>query len=386
MNNNIEYMEKFRIIEEPSKERSEQQETIEISPEELDKICSLEMEEKDKHFFDNMEMDQVMSILMSLAGRNLEDELPISEKTFVYQRNIQECKKLKESINKFINIVLSGKKDFDEEQLLLLLEDASKLLVLEKRKVSWLEKNYYPSLYRKSVDSARGETTQFLIKQKNLAHLDEFADIQDIDINLKDELTYLIDGNDPQSAGVYKRNEIDIRIPEYYTSEDEWKVYLVAIHELLHYASYQDRNRIGMHQLAENPDHQEINEGVTEILSYVVAKDHLEKLKTPLEGENRRLSIGDMAYDNYTYIIKTILPKIPLSFFTDAMLNEQGLDKLSRKFDEVFKDKNSLVLFSRNLKNLYTPHNKRTHNKRSSEIINKGSKIIDIKDYKKEEK
>lgn len=362
-------MEKLSIVPQSQEENEKifTKEKIEINPEELDRICSLDVDEEDKQFFQKTSNgDTVYAILHSLAGRNEKNELPISEPTFRYKRNLDECKKLKISVYKLLD-----KKQIHKETDANLLEDAAILLELERRKAHWLEENYYPSLYQKAIDSAKGEVCQFLIKQKNTAQLDRFADLKNITINLKDELTYLEEGNDPKSVGIYKGHKIDIRIPEYYSAQDEWKIFLVAVHELVHHASYQNYERIGIKKIYDDPNQEEINEAMTEIVSFFIAKDHLDKQKTPLAGENKNLQLVDMSYNDFTHIVKVISSKIPLSLFVDAMLNKDGLQKLSNKFDEVFDDKESLIKFAENLKWLYTPRTK------------KGGGIVNIADYKK---
>ncbi len=250
--------------------------------------------ENEKNFFNDItDTNIVHGILSSLASRDFKNELPVSEQTFRFKRNVEECEKLKISVCRLLD---QGRIDKKEDTVLL--EDVSRLIALEKRKAHWLEKNYYPALYEKAINSAKGEVNQFLIKQKHTAQLDDFTDNKDISINLKDELTYLIDGNNPESAGVYKQNRIDIRIPDYYTKQDEWKIFLVSVHELVHHASFQESDRIGIKERSKDPDQEEINEAVTEITSFIIAKDHLEKQKTPLSGENTNLNLGDMRMVN----------------------------------------------------------------------------------------
>jgi len=220
-------MEKIKIV--PLQEKNDKgfaAEETTINPEDLDTICTLNVNETDKNFFQNInDGNKIYAILHSLSARNIKDELPISEPTFRYKRNLEESEKIKISVYKLIT-----KKQIDKNEDTGLLEDAATLLELERRKAHWLEKNYYPSLYQRAVNSAKGEVNQFLIKQKNTALLERFTENKDVNINLKDELTYLVDGNDPDSAGVYSGGEIDIRVPSYYTGQDEWKIFLVSVH------------------------------------------------------------------------------------------------------------------------------------------------------------
>jgi hypothetical protein len=380
---------KFQALERP---KNEPEKFPVLEPKELDEICYLEVTDDEKRFFaqqfnslgrDRQEVDKLFGLLYSLSGRPITKELPIQEATFTYKRNLKECEKLKRSV-----FGLLSKSAISVDQDAKKLEDASALLALESRKARWLEKNFYPKLFEKSIDLARAEVYQFLIRQKNAAKLDEFADIENIKINLKDELSYLADVNVLGSAGVYKGHEIDINIPPYYSPQDEWKIYLVAVHELLHHASYRGEGRIGIKESFSNQDFEELNEATTEILSYVVASDHLEKYKSHLEGQVKKLSLAEMAYQQYTFIVNNILPKIPMSYFTDAMLNKTGLDRLSKKFNEVFGGRQQLMKFAATLKNLYTPKIKA---KAKGEQVaekeeRKGKrkrKVVSMKDYRK---
>ena len=249
-------MEKLQIVPQILEDENNilDEEGPEIDTEELDDICSLEVDQDDKQFFQNINNGKtIFAILYSLASRDLKNELPVSEQTFLYKRNLEECEKLKISVYKLIDKGSFSKKDDVD-----LLEDAATLLTLEKRKARWLEENYYPSLYGDAIESAKGEVNQFLIRQKNTAQLDSFTDNRDIEINLKDELTYLVDGNSPDSGGVYRGNNIDVRIPDYYTKKDEWKIFLVSVHELVHHASFQESGRIGIKKESGDSNQEEI--------------------------------------------------------------------------------------------------------------------------------
>ena len=350
-----------------------------INPKELDDLCSLNLEEKDKHLFkDYADFQKHLNVVEFLSTRDIENELPIVEETFTYKRNIEECKALRLSLFKLLN-----KKVNDQSEVTALLEDASNFLALELKKAGWLEKNYYPAIFGKSINIAKGEVRQFLIKQRNTEILDEFPDLDGAVIRLQDELNYLIDGRNPETSGGYREGVIDIRIPELYTDRQEWVVYLVAIHELLHHASYRLRDRLGLYQVNSDPDLNELNEAVTEILAYTIAKRHLEKLKLPLKGEYSDLRQSHMAYDQYTQIVEGILTIIPLAFFTDAMLNKDGFERLTEKFEEEYGKKDSLVKFARELKNLRTlPVNNETKipkSERTAEVVS----LADFKNSKR---
>lgn len=344
--------EKLKLVDQPAVREAPPRL---VSPPELDEICSLRLAEDERQVFQCMaDGKKISALLFSLSGRNLETELPVAEETFAYRRNLAECQKLKLSVVKLL-----GKKEIRRDEDALLLEDASKLFSLEARKAEWLEKKYYPALYGKALDAARGEVRQFLIKQKNLATLDNFPNMASVRINLKDELTYLMDGSNENSVGDYWAGSINISIPGYFTDQDEWKVYLVAVHELVHFSSFQDGGRLGIEDRFLDPDLKEINEAVTEILTFVIAQDHLANNKTSLIREDKNLALTSMAYEESTFIVKQILAKVSLTYFIDAMLNEAGLRNLSEKFAQVYGDENALLRFGTNLKNLYLPISQR---------------------------
>ena len=119
------------------------EEKIEIGPDELDDICSLDVDEADKSFFQNHnDRRMVRTILHSLATRNIKDELPISEATFRYKRNLKECERLKVSVYNLLD-----KKQIDKKKDVALLKDAATFLALERRKARWLEENYFPYVF-----------------------------------------------------------------------------------------------------------------------------------------------------------------------------------------------------------------------------------------------
>jgi hypothetical protein len=377
-------MEKLKLVNNGFETEKEmpRKKIAEIGPEELDEICSLDVQ--GSGVFEHHRGQAVYAMLSALATRNLDNELPITQKTFRYKRNIEICKKLKFSVYKLIDkIETTGRINDSEDQQLW--EDAGKLYLLERKKALWLEVNYYPDLYRKTIDVARGEVNQFLVKQKNLAILDNFPNALDINVYLKDELLYSYLENGDRTLGMYNGQDIYLKISDYYTEKDEWKIFLVAVHELLHAVSYQYEGRVGIHKLDADPDLREINEAVTEILSFIIASDHIYKQKTPLKGEVKNLDLSDMSYDNFTYVLKIMLTKVPLSYFTDAMLNREGLLRLSKKFDEVFKRKNGLIWFGNNLRNLYNPSVSAT--KPTESLFppkRKKAKIYNMEDYRKE--
>ena len=238
-----------------------------------------------------------------------------------------------------------------------------RLLVLEKRKARWLELNFYPHVYECALSVAKAEVWQFLMRQMNIAGLDLFRDPDASVLRLSDDLTYLLNSCPPDSAGVCQGSRITIRMPEEYTDLQEWSVYLVAVHEFLHFVSLHDCGGVGMQMRVsddddDGTDFKEVNEAVTEILTYVIGMDHIRRHKTRLIGQ-RDLNLLDMAYSEYTPILCHLFSKIPLALFTDAMLNKGGYSRLSQTFDSIMGRERSLLHFGVNLKRLYASRRKK---------------------------
>jgi hypothetical protein len=126
---------------------------------------------------------------------------------------------------------------------------------------------------------------------------------------------------------------------------------LVAVHELTHYASNHDSGEVG---LMAGEEMRELNEAITEIVTYVIARDHLNKLKSKLRGErDRNLDLSTMAYDQYTLIVKQIFPKVSFEHFVDAMFNSEGIQRLSDAFDEAMGEEDALAKYGQKLRDLY---------------------------------
>ena len=70
---------------------------------------------------------------------------------------------------------------------------------------------------------------------------------------------------------------------------------------------------------------------------------------------------------------------LPLAFFTDAMLNKDGFERLTEKFEEEYGKKDSLVKFARELKNLRTlPVNNETKIPKSERT----AEVVSLADFK----
>ncbi len=324
-----------------------------LTPEELERVCRLEVSADELEMI-NHKVKYAPSILpdvvRALLTRNFKDELPIEEPIFPYRRNLQECDRLRKEMNAIIS------KDRSPETEQKFAEIASRLLALELRKAKWLEEKFYPNVFGTALTTARAEVNQFLIRQKNTKLLERFRDARLPEIYLLDELNYLLNSNPPESMGVYhpRYGGIDLRIPEFFTDKDEWRVYLMAIHELLHSVSYQDWDGVGMDMRRIDPGLEALNEAITQLLTYYIALQHLEQKKTPLQNQReRRLSLAEMPYSEYTLIVRQIFSKIPLDYFTDAMLNRSGWEKLRLKFREVLGSEDAVIGYARNLRNAY---------------------------------
>src|SRR5690349_9607954 len=71
-----------------------------VSPEDLDRICSLKVGDSEKIYMDILALDQperVRDYARVLMTRDFYNELPVEQETFVLRRNEEECKKLRSS-------------------------------------------------------------------------------------------------------------------------------------------------------------------------------------------------------------------------------------------------------------------------------------------------
>ncbi len=350
-----------------------------LTPEALEQICRLETSPTELKRFDYLADDDqkvIPHVIRALLERDFKNELPIEEPIFPYKRNLQECDRLKKVMYSAFN-----SKDRSPETEQKLTEASSKLLALELRKADWLETEFYPNVFDTAITTARAEVNQFLIGQKNTKYLEQFRDASLPAIYMQDELNYLLDGNPPETAGVYSSGggydpRINLRIPNFFTDKDEWRVYLTAVHELLHSVSHQDWGDVGIDKRSIDPDLEALNEATTQLLTYHIALQHLENEKTPLRKQReRRLSLATMPYSEYTLIVRQIFSKIPMDYFTDAMLNQSGWEKLRLKFREMFGSEDAVISYARNLRDAYIAPQKR---KKSNEEQKKGNNVIPL--------
>ncbi|MCX6743397.1 MAG: hypothetical protein NT116_04140 [Candidatus Parcubacteria bacterium] len=332
----------------------------------LNKIESLGIKQKDE------KIPYVSILLNHLQERPISQELPIKDEIFVYKRNLKISKELKQKVARLLNFPVKEEADYTKDELSQrkgLESDTTKLLVLEKRKADWLEKNYNPIIFAKALKTSQAEVRQFLIKQLNVRELDKFTDPLQVEVILQDELNYLLEGNSPDSGGIYSYGTSYVRIPPEYIDKNEWDVFHVTVHELLHAVSFRNYERLGLHIHFAEPDFKEVNEAITETVTYFIMKEHIESKKTYLQGQNqRKLYLSELSYSEYTSRLKEVTKKIPLHFFIDAMLNEKSLDKLEEKFAEEFDDPDALQKFAIKLSDLFKPKIKK-------------AKIISLKEY-----
>ncbi len=319
-----------------------------LNPQQLNDICLFPPTFEEKvslklklEKLTNRNSNKVLPILESLLWRNLSEELPVEEETFLYQRNFQECRKLKHSVGKLLS-----SKNYQANSPFW--NDFVALLALEKRKLEWLEDKIYPILYSTALEVARGEVNQFLIKYKNSEKLEEFRNLRETQVSFKDELSYLLEGNPSSSKGVISGNNISIRVPQKYNIGHEWKIFLTLVHESIHFISTEREVR-RVEGLAA------LDEAITQIVTYLIAIEYLEKGKTPLRGAYRP-SLYSMGYSEYIIVVYQLLSKIPLSYFVAAMLNSQDWEVLREKFQEEFGSEDSLAKYGENLQNLYPEH------------------------------
>ncbi|MCX6740057.1 MAG: hypothetical protein NTZ49_02415 [Candidatus Parcubacteria bacterium] len=343
----------------------EQIKAVVVSEEDLEEICDLEVPREETNRIvssinwlteiDEIEPGHFYRLLYDASTRNVSEELPIKEKTFRYRRNLNTVKKLRPAAYKLLNDSSLYKKENNDE-MQKVANDLATFIALELKKAYWLEKEFYPIIFDKVLKTARAEVTQYLIKEKNLRKLDSFPDISSIPVRLVDILNYDLAGNPPDSAGVNKGYEIQVAIPSHFTDKDEWRVFWVVVHELVHSASYKNYERLGLHQNYNDPDFKEVNEAVTEMVTFFIMRDHLTNFKTSLMGErNHPLYLSNMAYSEYTALVKETLQKVPFKFFSDAMFNQDGLETLRKEFAKAYGNENALAEFALKLKNLFKP-------------------------------
>ena len=358
---------------------------------ELEEICSLSIPEHEVRAYsydigdmfrnDPKRFEMLMNALLS---RNFDKVLPIQGESFVYRRYAQECNRLKQSIEQSRSLMARLAKE-DPEKLAdeshKMVGNIARLLILQTRAAEWLEADYFPGLYEKAANTARGEVMQYLIKQKNTRNLDAFREVDDAKVHFVDEVEYIKRGlgKDPEtSAGCIRGGDVYLKMPSHYSDSEEWDVFHVLVHELVHYVSLQDYSGVGISDYEGKVDYNMLNECVTELVTYVIMQGHLDQGKTYLKGQKKSDLMG-MAYAEYVVIVKQVLSKVPIEYFVDAMLNWDGMEKLKNKFKEAFGDADALQRYAKNLNDAYMPARERTQakNDRYAPVIDLDSRRTD---------
>lgn len=319
--------------------------------------------------------NKMSDLLAILAGRNLTSELPLDrdvEQSFVFQRNLQYCQKLKRAA---YNFDVRGKSEAEIDEK---IEQIEEYLGLERKKASWLEQNYFPKMYGRAVRTARAEVQQFLLMQVNSdkAGLKEFFDIDSVKVELKDELNYIAEHTSRRgdSVGYYLRGKAVLSIPAFFTEEDEWKIYVRTVHELTHAVSDKSAaGKIGIEHQYQDPNFMELNEAVTEIVTHIIAYDHMSSHKTPLRSETKA-DMESSGYMDYIYYTKKLFDRIAPQFFIDAMLTPEGFKKLVAEFEKVFGSPQALVDFGIKLRDLYLSPQERK--RKSKDTVDAGPMVV----------
>lgn len=309
--------------------------------------------------------ENFINAIHRLSSLNLDIYLPIGDPTSeIYQKNLRGCKELQKQA-RALSVLLrkhdlySEKGQFNcggaEEAFRSypeLVKQTRTLLASDARKAAWLERSYYPVVFGKTLSVARAEVRQFLIKHQNLRDIGSLEDPQDALIEMRAPVSYILNGGFLDSAAHYsgKENRISIRMPNGAAPRDEWETYHSAVHELVHYISQrgcqwgqqvrdQTRREFSLPQL---------NEGLTETITYFIAKDHILKGKTELFRQEMP-DLQHFAYTHYTIPLAQVFSQIPLDDFIEALVTEEGLEKLVKKFEEVFGHQDAFASYSQAL-------------------------------------
>lgn len=355
-----------------------------ISDEELGSLCDIEFLEdlstESVHLFEaaiypppenqekaeskeyRWEVARGVELMKALVGRDIPNELPTSNKDFVYRRSVDIAVGLQKSIARF----LVGGMVYSDEERGQLARNAAKLLVMERRKAAWLEDNEYPVRFRRPIQSARSEVQQFLngLENRNEVVANREQPLE-MPVQLLDELNFILQrpmGGSLDSAGIYYReNSIKMRIYNYKNVWEEWHVYLTMVHELVHAITHRDDQRYGLelHDWKMGDINKALNEAVTEIVAHLIASNHLQAYKTHLSGQGKAIFLTDMGYTEYTLIVKQIYSKIPRELFRTALLDKRGYEPLREAFAKAFGEADALLRFAYSLTQAYVEPKKR---------------------------
>jgi|GEM_PF-2318602 hypothetical protein len=297
-------------------------------------------------------------IISELANRKVADTLPVPKEEkdeFLYRRHVELALERKAKTAEFIGLSADGK--MTPEKYEELSEQMLIYFGIELKKALWTTEEFYPKYFEHAVAQARGDVMQFLVAQANAdeAGLDEIRKITDADIQLKDPLLFYIDNArlEEEAGGVYKGNgQIEIKIPTYFDQRDEWSVYAVAVHELIHSISSGRMEGHIFHDGRIEEGSTEMLEAVTELVTYAIVQQHLASGKQGLSGLTvQRADVRRSGYADYVEEVRGTLGKIPLQLYVDAMITVDGMGALIDAFNKEY-GKGYFLEIGRKLKEL----------------------------------
>lgn len=301
-----------------------------------------------------------------LAAMDLDAYLPVEDSNDErYRKNLDGCKNLQRKAQAFVasmrsHELYSEEGKFSHQNARQAFEEYSELakatrilMASDVRKASWLEREYYPEVFQRTLITARAEVRQFLMKHQNLRGVSSLEDPHEAAIRMRAPASYILNGGYFGSAGIYNERTsfIDMRMPVGAGPRDEWETYQIAVHELIHYISRrgcqwgEGRKTEREREAFVQP---QLNEGLTETLTYLIAKEHIVKGKTELFRQ-RMPDLSEFSYADYTISFAQVLSQIPIEDFIDALVDEQSLRRLVMKFEEVYGKPGAFVSYTDDL-------------------------------------
>ena len=358
----------LEIVNDPKNEKKELY--PEINGEtfgELFRMDDLSLEENESNL-DNLANSNPSAfyfVLQTLAAKGADYGLYIPEEykdSFLYKRSEEEIKNIKPIVYKMIDSIhKSNQLKHDEIDF----ESVSRLFAIQRKKAEWAENNIYNNEFQEVADHAIGDVNRYLLEFYNSDDKNEnFKAAQDgLNIMFKDELIYYYEGNviENDTAGINRGNDVVIKMNTDMPQWEEWKIYKVLVHEIIHKVSYRDSSRLGLHlydESSEGYNQVELNEAITEIVAAGIATKHYEDNESEIKGQSK-VELNESGYFKYIVIAKTIFSKIPQKYFVDAMLTDDGFSNLQDKFKQEFGSVDELKRFANNLKDVYLPISQR---------------------------
>lgn len=287
--------------------------------------------------------DTLVKIVTELTTRSADAGIPLSsaqKNSLLFRQHQTKVYELKKDMSRFLILLNCKNQSFIKNELMTvyqkLLAQTNEYLVLEMKKIKWLEV-YHKKIYKRAIDQAKADVMKYLIRKYNLGTLDRIPEnlFQDggIEVKIWDPLTfyfkYLWDIPSAKVIGQFnpENNEIDLVL---WAKTSEWEIYRTLIHEYLHAVSYQEKGRIGLNEKGWNL---ELNEAVTERVTRQILEDRVvqnqELFKVQVTVQH-----ADDSYGLYIQRSMQIDAKIPIEHFVDAMLNQKGLENLKKVFEE----------------------------------------------------